>query len=311
MIETENGEPRNPGDSIQSIDDGLHAVKQNETNLTIIEPSSGWRFVDLRELLQYRDLLWFLTWRGIKVRYAQSAVGLGWAILQPAIQIAIFTLVFGKLAKIDTEGIPHVAFYVATMVVWSYFSNAVISATDSLVSNSNMLGKIYFPRVILPLSATLAALFDFGIAFVFGLIVLVGFGFVPGPLFFFLPFLFLLMVFCALGVSLWTSALAIQYRDVKYAMTFMMQVLMYASPVIYAASRVPTEWSFGSITINPQWIYALNPMVGVIEGFRAILLGSRPLPVGWIALATTITMLLVVSGLYYFRSRERIFADVA
>jgi len=279
--------------------------------VTVIEPTSGWQRVNLRELVQYRDLLRFLTWRSIKVRYAQSAVGFGWAVIQPAFQIGMFTLVFGRLAAIDTDGVPHAAFYLATMVAWTYFANAVTSATDSLVSNANMLGKIYFPRVILPLSATLAALFDFAIAFFLSLGVLLACGIMPAGNAVLLPLLVLLMASCVFGISLWTSALAIQYRDVKHAMTFVVQLLMYASPVIYPTSRIPAELSWSGLTINPQRLYALNPMVGVIEGFRAALVGSRSMPYEWIFQGTVVTAMLIIGGLYYFRGREKVFADVA
>jgi len=282
-----------------------------DAQTTLIQPTAGWQLVDFRELHRYRDLLWFLTWRSIKVRYAQSAIGLGWAILQPAFQIAIFTLVFGQLARINTDGIPHVAFYLATVAAWSYFSNAIMAATDSLVSNSSMLGKIYFPRVILPLSATLAALFDFAIAFFLSFLVLLVLGFVPGPAILMVPLLILMMAGSVLGISLWTSALAIQYRDVRYAMSFFIQLLMYASPVIYPASSIPAEWSLGGVKFYPQWMAALNPMFGILEGFRSVLLDSRSFPVGWIVQGAVVTFVLLVSGFYYFRAREKVFADVA
>lgn len=283
-----------------------------DEHITVIEPTSAWRLVDFRELHAYRDLYRFLTWRSIKVRYAQTAVGLGWAVIQPAFQIVMFTLVFGRLAQIETDGVPHAAFYLATMVAWTYFSNSLNAATDSLVANANMLSKVYFPRIILPLTATTAGLFDFAIAFVLGFVLLLAFGFFPTAGILMVPYLIVLMAVAAFGLGLWTTALAIQYRDVKHAMTFAVQLLMYASPVIYPTSKVPATLTLpGGWTIWPQTIYALNPMVGVLEGFRSALVDSRPMPFGWIAIGTMSAAFLTITGLYYFRNREKLFADVA
>ena len=281
-------------------------------HITVIQPTSAWQIVNLREIYAYRDLYRFLTWRTIKVRYAQSAVGIGWAILQPAFQIAMFTLVFGRLAQIDSDGVPYAAFSLATIVAWTYFSNALTAATDSLVGNASMISKVYFPRLILPLSAATAALFDFAIAFVFAITVLIVFGFVPTGGIVMLPVLITLMAVTAFGLGLWATALAIQYRDVKHAMTFLVQLAMYASPVIYPTSKLPETYTiFGSITIWPQYIYAINPMVGVLEGFRSALIGTRAMPYGWIAIGILSATLITLSGMIYFRGREKVFADVA
>ena len=281
-------------------------------HITIIEPRSGWRIINVRELYAYRDLYRFLTWRSIKVRYAQSAVGIGWAILQPAFQIAMFSLVFGRLAQIDSDGVPYAAFSLATIIAWTYFSNALTAATESLVGNANMISKVYFPRIILPLSAASAALFDFAIAFTFAFVVLLLFGFVPNAGIIILPLLIALMFTTAFGIGMWTTALAIQYRDVKHAMTFLVQLAMYASPVIYPASKLPETYTLpGGLVIWPQTIYAINPMVGVLEGFRSALLGTREMPYGWIAIGIVSATLITLSGMVYFRSREKLFADVA
>ena len=281
-------------------------------HITVIQASSAWRVIDFRELYAYRDLYRFLTWRSIKVRYAQSAVGIGWAILQPAFQIAMFTLVFGRLAQIDSDGVPYAAFSLATIVAWTYFSNALTAATDSLVGNADMISKVYFPRVILPLSAASAALFDFAIAFTFAITVLIVFGFIPTTGIVMLPVLIALMALTAFGLGLWATALAIQYRDVKYAMTFLVQLAMYASPVIYPTSKLPETYTLpGNVTIWPQSIYAINPMVGVLEGFRSALIGTRAMPYDWIAIGLLSATLITISGMVYFRSREKVFADVA
>lgn len=284
----------------------------HDVPVTIIEATSAWQFVNFRELYAYGDLYRFLTWRSIKVRYAQSAVGIGWAIIQPGFQIAMFSLVFGTLARIDTDGVPQPAFYLATMMAWTYFSNALTAASDSLVGNANMLSKVYFPRMILPLSAASAGLFDFAIAFTFSVIVLLCFGFIPNLGLLMLPVLIGLMFLAALGLGLWCTSLAIQFRDVKHAMTFVVQILMYASPVIYPISKLPESYTLpGGLTIWPQWIYALNPMVGVLEGFRSAFLATRPMPFGWISLGMLSAAVIAVTGAWYFRSREKIFADVA
>jgi len=284
----------------------------HDVPVTVIEATSAWRLVNFAELYAYRDLFRFLTWRSIKVRYAQSAVGIGWAIIQPGFQILMFTLVFGGLAQIETDGVPKAAFYLVTMTAWTYFSNALTAASDSLVGNATMISKVYFPRMILPLSAASASLFDFAIAFAFAVILLLSTGFVPNLGVLMLPYLIALMAVSAFGLGLWLTSLAIQYRDVKHAMTFVMQILMYAAPVIYPVSLLPETYKLpGNVVIWPQWIYAVNPMVGVLEGFRSAFLATRPMPVGWIALGTLSAIVVTVTGAWYFRSREKVFADVA
>lgn len=268
----------------------------------IIEPRSGWRLVDWKELVDYRDLFAFLVWRDIKVRYAQSALGIGWAIIQPVFQMVVFTIVFGNLAKVSSDGVPYALFSFVALVPWSYFSSALTDGCNSLVTNANMISKVYFPRVILPISAVISKLVDFSIAMLvlFGL--MAWFGQMPTRGIFMLPFLILLMMLSAAGLGMWLTSLAIQYRDIKYAMTFVVQLLMYLAPVVYPTSAVPEKY---------QPFYALNPMVGVIEGFRSALLGTRDMPWAWIAIGTASATTLAITGLLYFRSRERMFADVA
>jgi lipopolysaccharide transport system permease protein len=280
-------------------------------HLTVIEPSSGWRLINWRELYAYRDLLRFLTWRNIKIRYTQSAMGIGWAIIQPMFQMIMFTLIFGHLARVASDGVPYSAFSLVGLVAWTYFATALAGGANSLVSNATMLTKIYFPRLVLPVSDVVAKLFDFGIALVLALAVLPFLGGSPNWGVLWLPYLIVLMTAAALGFSLWLSALAVQFRDVNHAVGFLVQLLMYASPVVYPTSLLPETYHWGGFVLFPQTIYAINPMVGVIEGFRSALLGTRPMPIAWIALGTLTSVIALVTGALYFRNRERLFADVA
>lgn len=278
----------------------------------VIEPSRGWRTVDLRELWQYRDLFLFFVWRMIKVRYAQSTIGIGWAVIQPVFHMIVFTIIFGNLAEIHSDGVPYAIWNFAGVVAWTYFSNSVVEGTQSLVTNARMIAKIYFPRLVLPLSAVLAKLVDFGIALLLLLGMMLWYGIAPNAGALLLPALILLMMGAAAGMGLWLTALAIQYRDIKYGLNFSVQLLMYAAPVVYGASEIPTRYEFTQgLVINPQLVYALNPMVGVIEGFRAALLGTRPMPWDFLAIGTGSAALILLTGLLYFRNRERLFADVA
>lgn len=278
-------------------------MKQEDTMPTvIIEPHSGWRGIDWRELREYRDLLWFMTWRNIKVRYAQSAIGVGWAILQPVASMLVFTLVFGRLVGVKSDGAPYAVFAFVALVPWTYFSNCLTEGTDSMVSNAHIISKIYFPRLILPLSILGARVLDFCIAFLILVLLLLGYGIKPNSGVIALPFLVVIMAMSAAGLSLTLTAMAIQYRDIKYGMNFAVQLLMYAAPVVYPASMIPGWW---------QYLYALNPMVGVIEGFRAALLSTRPMPWGLIVIGGIVAVLLFVGGMLFFRRKEHIFADVA
>lgn len=270
--------------------------------VTVIEPRSGWRLVDWQEIYQYRDLFIFLTWRQLKVQYAQSALGIGWAVIQPLFSMLIFTVVFGRLAKVGSDGVPYALFSFAALVVWSYFSNAVTEGTNSLVTNTNLLTKVYFPRLVLPLSAVVGKLVDFTISLVLLGLMMAWWRTAPTTGVVFLPLFVVLMMLSAAGLGLWLTALAVQYRDIKYALNFVMQLLMYSSPVVYPASLVPAKF---------QLLYAVNPMVGVIEGFRSALLGTRPMPWDLLAVGGCSALLLAVTGCLYFRRRERIFADVA
>ena len=268
----------------------------------IIESRKDWRFIDLKEIIEYRDLFYFLIWRSIRVRYAQSMIGIGWAVIQPFFSMIVFTIVFGRLANIDSEGVPYALFSFAALVPWTYFSNAVTEGTNSLVAEANMVSKVYFPRILLPLSAVCAKSVDFCISLVLLFILMLFYQVAPTWGVLVLPLLILIMILSATGMGTWLTALAIQYRDVKYAITFLVQLLMYAAPVVYPTSLIPEHL---------RWIYALNPMVGVIEGFRSALLGTTAMPWGYIILGFIVSLLLAVTGAFYFRFKEKIFADVA
>jgi len=268
----------------------------------LIRKTSGWKLVDFGELYRYRDLLWFLTWRNIKVLYAQSIIGIGWAVLQPLFSMLIFTVVFGMFAKMNSDGVPYALFSFCALVPWSYFSNALLDSGNSLVTQADMLTKVYFPRLVLPLSSVLSKLVDLVIALgvLFGMMLI--YQRLPTWQIIFLPLLIAIMTITAAGMGMFLTSLAIQYRDIKHAMTFIVQLLMYAAPVVYPTTLVPER-------LQPY--YAMNPMVGVIEGFRAALLGTREMPWGWIATGAVMSSIIFIVGLLQFRQQERIFADVA
>lgn len=275
---------------------------KSEIPEVIIRPRRGWVAVDWKELRDYRDLFWFLTWRNVKVRYAQSALGISWAVIQPVFSMIVFTIIFGRLVKIDSEGAPYAVFSFAALVPWTYFSNAMTDSTNSLVGNAEMVKKVYFPRLILPLAAISSKLVDFAIAFVLMLGMLIFYRIVPTGDIWVIPLLVFIMVLAASGLGTWLGALAVQYRDVKHAMSFATQLIMYMAPVVYSVSVIPERW---------QLVYALNPMVGVIEGFRSALLGTRSMPWDLIGVGMFSSIVLAVSGVYYFRRMERLFSDVA
>lgn len=268
--------------------------------ITIIKPKFGWQLIDFKELKQYRDLFYFMVWREIKVLYAQTILGFSWAILQPLIQIIIFTIVFGKVAKISTDGIPYFLFSSVAIIPWTYMSQSMTQSSQSLVQGQQMLGKIYFPRLIFPLTPVLAKLIDFGISIFIILVVTLYYRVVPTWNLVFLPFFILLMITIPAGVGMWLSALAIRFRDVKHAMPFVVRMLIYTAPIVYSASSIPEKYRF---------IYSLNPIVGVIEGYRACLLG---LPMPWLYIwpGTLTAIFLLLGGAFYFKRMEQFFVDV-
>jgi lipopolysaccharide transport system permease protein len=268
--------------------------------ISIIKPASGWKFVDFKELKAYRDLFFFLVWREIKVLYAQTILGFSWAVLQPLIQIVIYTVVFGKVAKVSTDGIPYVLFSTIAIIPWTFMSQAMTQSSQSLIAGQAMLGKIYFPRLLFPITPVLAKLIDFSISLIILLAVMIYYKVYPTWNLIFLPLFLLLMFSIPVGAGLWLSALAIRFRDVKHAMPFVVRMLIYSAPIVYSASSIPPGYRI---------IYSLNPIVGVIEGFRACLLGT---PISWthICLGIISTILLVITGGFYFKRMERVFVDV-
>jgi lipopolysaccharide transport system permease protein len=279
--------------------------ESSDISLTVIEPSSGWKLVDWTELVRYKDLLYFLVLRDVKVVYKQTVMGFAWAIIRPVFSMIIFTIVFGKMAQVPSDGIPYPIFSYAALVPWTYFASSITSSTSSLIDNRNMLSKVYFPRLVIPLTPVLAKFVDFAIAFVILGGMMAWYGIVPSWKIVFLPLLVLMMMATAAGVGMWFSALAIQYRDVKYAMQFAVQLLMYAAPVVWPASLVREEYP------ELLYVYGLYPMAGVIEGFRAALISANPMPWNLIGMGLLSTTVVLITGMLYFRRTERIFADVA
>lgn len=279
---------------------GVNEPGINRASVTIIKPRSGWQIIDFRELNEYRDLLFSLAWRDVKVMYAQTVLGFSWAIIQPLVQIILFTIIFGKIAKIGTNGIPYVLFSSAAVIPWNYISQAMTQSSQSLVAGQNMLGKIYFPRLIFPLVPVLSKL----ISFVISLLILAGimlyYRSSPTVDLVFLPVFLVMMMLIPAAVGLWLSSLAIRFRDVQYIMPFFIQLLMYTGPIIYPISAIPEKYRI---------LYSLNPIVGVIEGFRACLLG-RPVPWFFIWPGIITVVILFIAGAFYFRKMERIIVDV-
>jgi lipopolysaccharide transport system permease protein len=289
--------------NVQKKEKILNVQINNETRPRIvISPNKGWRGIDWQELVEYRDLLWFMIWRNIKIRYAQSALGVGWAVIQPVASMVVFTVIFGRLVRVESDGAPYAVFSFVALVPWTYFSNCLSDGTTSLVTESQLISKIYFPRLIMPLSVIGARSVDFFIALFILALLLLWYGILPNIGIFALPLLIVVMAMAATGLALWLTALAIQYRDIKYGIAFAIQLLIYAAPVVYSVNLIPDKF---------QYIYALNPMVGVIEGFRAALLSTRAMPWDFIAIGSVVAVCLFFSGMFYFRRKENIFADVA
>lgn len=267
----------------------------------MIRPSHGWASLGLKELWDYRELLYFLIWRDIKVRYKQTVLGAAWAIIQPVFMMVVFSLFFGRLAKVPSDGIPYPVFTYCALLPWQLFAHALAESSNSLVANERLITKVYFPRLVVPISAVLAGLVDFAIAFIVLLGMMAYYGIFPGIAIFTLPFFILLAVMTALGVGLWLSALNVQYRDVRYTLTFLTQLWLFATPVAYPSSLVPEPW---------RAIYGLNPMAGVVEGFRWALLGKSDKPGTLLVVSVIAVILILIGGLYYFRRMEETFADL-
>lgn len=265
-----------------------------------IKPVSAREIVDFNELWNYRDLFFYLVWRDIKVMYAQTVMGFGWAILQPLIQIVIFTIIFGKVAQISTDGVPYLVFSTLAIIPWTYMSAAMSQSSMSLVAGQGMLGKVYFPRLIFPLTSVLTRLVDFVISLIIIIVVMLFYQIAPTTQILLLPIFIIYMIAIPAAVGLWLSALSIRFRDVKFANQFGIRMLMYTAPIVYSASTIPEGWRF---------LYSLNPIVGVIEGFRASLLGTE---IEWVYIipGMIVTAILMVTGALYFRRMEKVFVDV-
>ncbi len=275
-------------------------------NQTIIESPKGWQAINWRELWQYKDLFYFLVLRDIKVLYKQTILGFAWAIIRPVFSMIVFTIIFGNIAQVNSDGVPYALFSYVALVPWTYFAAALTGSTESLIGNSGMLTKVYFPRLVFPLAPVFAKIVDFAIAFLIIIVMMIGFQIVPTINILFLPLLILLMILTALGMGMWLAALAVQYRDVKHAMSFATQLLMYAAPVVWPVSALTER--FGE---TARLIYGLYPMAGVIEGFRSALLNTTPMPWDLIGLGTVSAFIIALSGAFYFRRMEGVFADVA
>ena len=274
---------------------------------TVIEPGRGWTALRLNELWEYRELLFFLVWRDVKVRYKQTFLGAAWAILQPLAAMVVFTIFFGRLAKVGSDGLPYPLFSYAGLLPWTFFAQGLSQSSDSLVGSQNLIKKVYFPRLVITSSSVLGGLVDFGLAFVVLLGMMAYYRVAPTAAVVFLPLLLLLAFSTALGVGMWLSALNVQYRDVRYVVPFFIQLWLFVTPVIYPMSRVTEKLTELGL---PGWIYGLNPMAGVVEGFRWALLGTGNAPGPVIAASSAVAAALVVSGAYYFRRMEKTFADV-
>lgn len=265
-----------------------------------IKPSTGLTALNLRDLWLYRELIFFMIWRDIKVRYKQTLLGAAWAVIQPVLTMLVFNFIFGTVAKVNTEGIPYPIFSYTALLPWGLFTGALNNASRSLTSNTNMITKIYFPRLVLPLSSVLGGLVDFAIAFVILIVMMIYYKVSPTVAVWWLPLFLLLTIVTALGVALWLSAINVQYRDVNYVLPFLTQFWLFLTPVAYSAKVISAKW---------QLVYSLNPMAGVVNGFRWALLGTNSGPNLNMAVSAGISLFILISGLFYFRSMERTFAD--
>lgn len=266
-----------------------------------IEPERGWIAIGFRELWQYRELLYFLTWRDVKVRYKQTALGAAWAIIQPFFMMVVFSLFFGRLAGVPSDGIPYPVFSFCGLLPWQLFAHALTESSNSLVGSQNLITKVYFPRLVIPIAAVLGGMIDFAIAFVILLLMMLYYGIVPSWAIVTLPGFLLLALLTALAVGLWLSALNVKYRDIRYTINFLVQFWLFATPVAYPSSLIPEQY---------RAIYGLNPMAGVVEGFRWALLGKTEPPGSLLWVSIAVVTLLLVGGLYYFRRMEQEFADI-
>jgi len=275
--------------------------------ITRIEPSRGWVSLRLKELWEHRELLYFLVWRDVKVRYKQTVLGAAWAVIQPFFTMVVFTIFFGKMAKVGSDGLPYPIFSYAGLLPWTFFAHGLSQSSNSLVGSSGLIKKVYFPRLVIPISSVLSGVVDFVIAFTVLLGMMGWYGIRPNGAVVFLPLLLLLAFATALGIGMWLSALNVQFRDIRYVVPFFVQLWLFATPVIYPASRVAALLEKHGL---PGWLYGLNPMVGVVEGFRWVLLSTGTAPGTAIIVSALVAFGLLVSGTFYFRRMEKTFADV-
>ena len=275
--------------------------REGETTVTLIRPPEGWITLGLRRVYEQAALIYFLAWRDIKVRYRQTVIGVSWAVLQPFLTMVVFSVLFGRLAGVSSDGHPYPIFAFSALVPWTYFTHALTKASSSVVMHRAVITHVYFPRLVLPIAAVSGGLMDFVIAFAILLAMMAAYGVVPTAALLALPFFIALMVATALGMGLWLAALNVQYRDISNAMPFVLQLWLFVTPVAYPSSMIPEAW---------RSVYGLNPMAGVTEGFRWALLGSPQMSWQLIGASTLAASVLLVSGLYFFRSREDAFADV-
>ncbi|HLH30340.1 MAG TPA: ABC transporter permease [Terriglobia bacterium] len=277
------------------------SIRSDDIPVFDIRPTSGWRLLDVRELWSYRELVYFLTWRDIKVRYKQTALGVIWVLLQPVAMMALFTIVFRRVSGVSPDGIPYSIFTLTALLPWQLFSRAITDSTTSLVTDQKLITRVYFPRIIVPISTVLAAIVDFLIASILLLAIVVYYGIPLHAQIIWTPVFFVLMIVAALGTGFWLSALNVEYRDVSHTIPFLNQFWFFLTPIVYSSSIVPDRWRF---------LYSLNPMTGVVEGFRWSILGTAHRPDNVILPSVAVAIVLLISGTVWFRRRERTFVDI-
>jgi lipopolysaccharide transport system permease protein len=279
-----------------------HDAAANTASRVIrVQRSRGWVSLKLGDLWAYRELVYFLTWRDVKVRYKQTVLGAAWAILQPLLTMLVFSLFFGKLAKMPSEGVPYPIFTLAALVPWTFFSNGLTQSSNSLVGNANLITKVYFPRLIVPVATILSGVIDFVLAFVVLLAMMIFYNLAPAATVVWLPLFLLLALVASLGTGLWLSAMNVQFRDVRYTVPFLTQFWLFATPIAYPSSLLHEPW---------RTLFGLNPMVGAVEGFRWALFGTTAAPVAVVAMSFATALVVLVTGALYFRRMERTFADI-
>jgi len=278
-------------------------MKKNveEESVITIRPSRGWVALRLKDLWEYRELLYFLAWRDVKVRYKQTVLGAAWAIIQPFMTMVVFTIFFGRLAKIPSDGIPYPIFAYTALVPWTFFANSLNQSSNSLVNNTNLITKVYFPRLVVPFSAVISGIIDFAIAFLVLIGMMLYYKMIPTANIIWLPFLLVLILILSLGVGFWLSALNVEFRDVRYVVPFLTQFWMFATPIVYPSSLLSEPW---------RTLYGLNPMAGVIEGFRWTLLGTDATRIPILVVSSVVSLVFFVTGAFYFRRMEKTFADI-